>query len=85
MIVFQGPLNAIMKKSTLDLETVVVVVAKDADVLVIHVQAYAIVKLSSRWFLRIDHEKYVDVEKVNEFLGLQCFEAFTTYSRYLGM
>ncbi len=66
-------------------DTVVVVVAKDTDVLVILVHAYAIVKPSSKWFLRIDHEKYVDVEKVNEFLGLQCFEAFTTYSRYLGM
>eukprot|EP00795_Rhopilema_esculentum_P011083 gene11083-biopygen13452 len=45
-------------------DTVVVVVAKDTDVLVIIVHAYAIVKPCSKWFMKIDHEKYVDVEKV---------------------
>eukprot|EP00794_Sanderia_malayensis_P021307 gene21307-biopygen16343 len=50
-------------------DTVVVVVAKDIDVLVILVHAYAIVKPSSKWFMKIDHEKYVDVGKVYDFLG----------------
>ena len=35
--------------------------------------------------MKIDHEKYFDVGKVNEFLGLKCFEAFTSYSRHLGV
>ncbi len=56
-------------------DTVVVVVFKDADVLVILVHAYAIVEPSSKWFMKIDHETYVDIGKVNEFLGLKCFEA----------
>ena len=50
-------------------DTVVVVVAKDTDVLVILVHAYAIVKPSSKWIMKIDHEKYVDVGKVYDFLG----------------
>ena len=50
-------------------DTVVVAVAKDTDALVILVHAYAIVKPSSKWFMKIDHEKYVDVGKVYDFLG----------------
>eukprot|EP00795_Rhopilema_esculentum_P000988 gene988-biopygen7430 len=57
-------------------DTVVVVVAKDTDVLVILVHAYAIVKPSSKWFMKIDHEKYVDVAKSRK-------NAFNPHSRNL--
>ncbi len=45
------------------------VVAMDTDVLVIFVHAYAIVEPSSKWFMKIDLKKYVDVGKVYDFLG----------------
>ena len=44
------------------------VVAKDIDVLVIIVHAYAIARPSSRWYMKIDHEKFVDIGKIYDCL-----------------
>ena len=47
----------------------VVVVAKDTDVLVLLVHAYAIIRPCTRWYMKIDHEKFVDIGKIYDFLG----------------
>ncbi len=51
------------------INTNVVVVAKDTDVFVLMVYAYCIEKPSKKWFLKIGHEKYVDIRKVVDYLG----------------
>ena len=48
-------------------ETDVVVVAKDTDVLVLLV--HAIIRPLSRWYMKIDHAKFVDVGEIYDFLG----------------
>ena len=51
--------------------TVVVVVAKDTDVLVILVHAYAIVKPSSNWFMKID--QFVDTRNMSTLESVRLF------------
>ena len=66
-------------------DTVVVVVAKGTVVLVILLHAYAIVKPSSKWFMKIDHEKYVDVGKVYDFLGENVSKLYLIFTHSRGV
>ena len=47
----------------------IVVVAKDTDVFVLMVFAYCVEKPSGKWFLKIDHEEYIDIGNVVDYLG----------------
>ena len=50
-------------------DTNVVVVAKDTDVFVLMVYAYCVQKPAHKWYMKIDHDKYVDIDKVVDYLG----------------
>ena len=50
-------------------DTNIVVVAKDTDVFVLMVFAYCVEKPSGKWFLKINHEKYIDIGKIVDYLG----------------
>ena len=52
-------------------DTDVVVVAKDTDVFVLMVYAYNKLQPCSKWYMKIDHEKYVDISKVSNHLGTE--------------
>ncbi len=56
-------------------DTNVFVVSKDTDVLILLVHAYGLVKPKHIWHMKIDHDKFVDVNKVYTFLG----ERVSTY------
>ena len=49
--------------------TNVVIVAKDTDVFVLLVYVYSKLQPCSKWYMKIDHDKYVDIGKVNKYLG----------------
>ena len=50
-------------------DTNVVVVSRDTDVFILLVHAFSIVKPTSQWFMKIDHQKYVDIGKACSYLG----------------
>ena len=50
-------------------DTNAVVVSRDTDVLVLLVHAFSIVKPTSQWFMKIDHQQYVDIGKACSYLG----------------
>ena len=50
-------------------DTNVVVVAKDTDIFVLMVYAYCVQKPAHKWYIKIDHNKYVDIDKVVDYLG----------------
>ena len=45
------------------------VVAKGTDVFVLLVYAFCLHKSAHKWYMKIDHEKYVDIDKVIDYLG----------------
>ena len=47
----------------------VVIVAKETGMLILLVYPYEISKLKCSWHMKIDHEKFVDISKVNAFRG----------------
>ncbi len=42
-------------------DTNVVVVSKDTDVLILLVHAFTVTKPQQKWYMKIDHQKYVDI------------------------
>ena len=50
-------------------DTNAVVVAKGTDVFVLIVYAYYVQKPTHKWYMKIDHDKYVDIDKVVDYLG----------------
>ena len=52
-------------------DTNVVVVSRDTDVFLLLVYAFAVVKPANQWFMKIDHQKYVVILKVLDYLGME--------------
>ena len=50
-------------------DTNVVIVAKDTDVFVLLVYVYSKLQPCSKWYMKIDHDKYLDIGKVKKYLG----------------
>ena len=50
-------------------DTNIVVVAKDADEMILLVYAYTIAMPTSEWFLKVDLEKCVNIGKLYNYLG----------------
>ena len=50
-------------------DTNVVVVAKDMDVLILLVYTFCLHKPAHKWYVKIDYDKYVDIGKVENYLG----------------
>ena len=51
-------------------DTNVVIISKDTDVLILLVYAYALKNISKKWFMKIDYDKYINIEKIVKTLGL---------------
>ena len=45
------------------------IVSKDTDVLVLLVYLYTLKNVTSKWCMKIDNEKFIDVEKKVEYYG----------------
>ncbi len=50
-------------------DTNVVIVAKDTDVFILMVYAYCMERPKAKWYMKIDHDRFIDIEKVVKFLG----------------
>eukprot|EP00794_Sanderia_malayensis_P002075 gene2075-2352_t len=49
----------------------VVVISKDTDVLLLMLHAFAKIKPNGKWFMKIDQEKYVNIEKIVTHFGTE--------------
>ena len=47
----------------------VVVVCKDTDVLILMIWAYSKLNITNNWYLKYDHEKFADIRKICSYLG----------------
>ena len=64
----------------------VVVVCKDTDVLILTIWTYIKLNITNNWYLKYDHEKFVDIRKICSYLdktlslNLQKIQALTGYN-----
>ena len=80
-ILFRLPENKLLHGSKVDSD--VVVVCKDTDVLI---WTYIKLNITNNWYLKYDHEKFVDIRKICSYLdktlslNLQKIQALTGYN-----
>ena len=66
-ILFRLPEIKLLHGSKVDSD--VVAVCKDTDVLILMIWTYIKLNITNNWYLKYDHEKFADIRKVCSYLG----------------
>ena len=65
-------------------ESAVVVVAKDTNILMLLLYAHVVTNPIHPWFMKIDHEKFIDIAKIRQHFGDKLCQVLPQFHAIIG-